>query len=406
MIEKLNKLPMRKKILISNTLMALLSMLILYFASFVMIELFENRFISLFLSALGSTEEISEARDFLKLADVQTVKEAYTAAKIAAFVVGIIFIIGTLFLNNFITKKLINELMKPLDLLNVATERIANGDYDEPINYPNEDEFTFVCNNFDKMQKILKQEREKNLAYEKARVDMISGLSHDLRTPLTSIKGFIKGIIDGVANTPEKQQRYLQIAYNKTCDMDVLISNIFEFSKIQTGNMPTFLQKTNMDSFICNYINKKKIELEENNNIIQYSTNINKNEELLCLIDQEQITRVIDNIIENSVKYAFTQELEIKINLAKMQVNNEFYASLTVADNGVGIDETKIPYIFEQFYRGDEARGTNQDGSGLGLYICKYLVEAQGGKIVACNNAGLQIQIMLPLSLSEGEFYV
>lgn len=406
MLKKLNELPMKKKILLSNTIMVLFSMLILLIVSIIMIEIFEHQFLNLIVSELEVSGESNTAKTLLELPNLKVVQHIYLGFKISFAIVSIFFIIGNVLLNNFITKKLIKSLSKPLDLLNVATDRVSNGDYEEPINYPLNDEFTYVCNNFDKMQATLKEQKEKNEAYERARIDMISGISHDLRTPLTSIKGFIKGIIDGVADTTDKQTRYLQIAYDKSCDMDVLISKMFEFSKIETGNMPIFLQKTNLDMFVYDYIERKKLELDEKNILIEYSNNINEGEELICVIDRERIDRVIDNIIENSIKYSDSDTLKIKFYIEKIKNNDGLYAKLTISDNGVGVLEEKIRYIFDQFYRADEARGSEKDGSGLGLYICKYLVESCGGKIDAFNNLGLNITIMLPLNKNEGDTYV
>ncbi len=106
-------------------------------------------------------------------------------------------------------------IMKPVNMLGDAAGRIIEGDLDTAIDYMDADEFQPVCKSFDLMQLHLKEQMEKNLAYEKARTEMVSGISHDLRTPLTSIKGYIKGMLDGIAGTEEKRQEYLSVAYKK-----------------------------------------------------------------------------------------------------------------------------------------------------------------------------------------------
>ncbi len=103
------------------------------------------------------------------------------------------------------------------------------------------------------MQKHLKEQMETNQAYEKARTEMVSGISHDLRTPLTSVKGYLKGMLDGIANTEEKRKEYLLVAYRKSCDMEKLLAKLFYFSKLETGNMPFYFQKVDMGAYLEDY---------------------------------------------------------------------------------------------------------------------------------------------------------
>lgn len=147
--------------------------------------------------------------------------------------------------------------------LDVAAKRVMDGDLTTPISYPYEDEFKGVCDSFDLMQEHLREEMEKNAAYEKARTEMVSGISHDLRTPLTSIKGYVKGMLDGIANTEEKRTEYLKIAYRKSCDMDVLLSKLFYFSKLETGNMPFFFRECDVERFLRDYVEEKEPEFTE-----------------------------------------------------------------------------------------------------------------------------------------------
>lgn len=136
----------------------------------------------------------------------------------------------------------IKRLLRPVNALTDAARRVEEGDLSTPVDYQGRDEFTSVCAAFDHMQRHLLQEREKNALYEQARTDLVAGISHDLRTPLTSVKGYIKGLRDGVAQTPERQRQYLDIAYRKACDMDVLLQRLFYFSRLETGNLPLFLE--------------------------------------------------------------------------------------------------------------------------------------------------------------------
>lgn len=306
---------------------------------------------------------------------------------IVFIVAGIVVIAGLLLCCQIFTRWMIKRIMRPVDELNQGAERVMNGNLDEPVVYNEDDEFGVVCNTFNDMQKNLKEGMEKNERYERARTEMVSGISHDLRTPLTSVKGFIKGMIDGVANTPEKQEQYLKISYKKACDMEVLLQKLFFFSKLETGNMPFYPQEISINEWIDRYAQDKQIECEEKN----YTITVNHCEpESTIMADSEQLKRVFDNLVENSLKYAGADDLKITISAKNFGKETHLY----ISDNGAGVDDDKLSHIFEQFYRGDEARNSKNDGSGLGLYVCRYIVEQQGGEIKAYNDNGLTVEII------------
>ena len=300
-------------------------------------------------------------------------------------IVGIIVILAILFCSRIFTKRLVGQIMEPVDQLTEAAERIDRGDLTQPVKYERRDEFRNVCDSFNQMQDHLKEGMDKNAAYEKARTEMISGISHDLRTPLTSVKGYIKGLQDGVAGTEEKRQEYLRIAYSCACDMEKLLSKLFYFSKLETGNMPFYKQRTDMKEYLTDYVDGKRDELTVKGAVLEISEGGGGS----CFldIDQEQMKRVFDNFVENSLKYADVKPLVMKLSLEEEPDGG---LTITFSDNGKGVEEEKLAFLFEQFYRGDESR-SDGDGSGLGLYVCQYIVKAHGGTIRAENRDGLQI---------------
>lgn len=307
---------------------------------------------------------------------------------------GFVAILVLLGISQLFTKRLVKRIMKPVDDLTDAAKRIKEGNLKEPITYTGVDEFEIVCTSFNQMQSHLLEEQEKIEIYEKARTDMVSGISHDLRTPLTSVKGYIKGLKDGIANTPEKQNQYMEIAYAKACEMDVLLQRLFYFSKMETGNMPFYRQVIDLNEFIRKFVEGCKNDLETKGAKISFDPD-EKNHR--ATIDIEQMQRVLTNLVENSVKYADTHALEIKISLS--QENNR--EVIVVSDNGKGVDKDQLPHLFEQFYRGDESRSKkNSEGNGLGLYISKYIVEAHDGTITVENDQGLRTIISLPMERS------
>lgn len=214
------------------------------------------------------------------------------------------------------------------------------------------------------MQEHILSEQEKNKKYEQARTEMIAGISHDLKTPLTAIKGTIKSLIDGVVTTPEQEEKFLKTAYRRTNDMDTLLNQLFYLSKLETGNMPLNLIKTDLKSFIKNYVDNLNANLFDEQ--IEAITHIDC-EECITYIDCEQLfKRVLDNLTENSKKYCNASPVKIEISL-KQKDNNLL---ICFSDNGIGVPEDKITHIFDEFYRVDESRNVCK-GNGLGLYSDK-----------------------------------
>lgn len=309
-------------------------------------------------------------------------------------VIGAVVILAILLCSRMFTKKLVMQIMEPVDQLTAAAERIEGGDLTQSVTYLRDDEFRNVCDSFNKMQAHLKEGMEKNAAYEKARTEMISGISHDLRTPLTSVKGYIKGLQDGVANTEEKRQQYLDIAYGCACDMEGLLSKLFYYSKLETGNMPFYKQKTDMQEYLKYYVEGRK-DLAAQKAVLEFQSICR--EDCFLDVDQEQMKRVFDNFVENSLKYAHGEPLLMGIALEKEQDDS---LTITFCDNGVGVPPAKLPHLFEQFYRGDEAR-SDGEGSGLGLYVCQYIVREHGGTIRAENRGGLHLIMNFPNKKGE-----
>jgi signal transduction histidine kinase len=303
-------------------------------------------------------------------------------------IVGVIFIALMLLFSQLFTRWVMGRLLRPMEELTAGAKRVSQGDLSKPVRYSGDGEFAAVCSAFNQMQRHLLEEREKNAAYEQARTDLVAGISHDLRTPLTSVKGYIKGMQDGVANTPEKQKAYLDIAYQKACQMDTLLKKLFYFSRLETGKMPLDRQKTDLGEFVRCFAAEVRPELAEKSAKIFVRCIFREHP---VFIDMDQMTRVLMNLMENAIKYAQTRPLELTISVYR--ANGKEY--LFFADNGCGVPEAQLPRLFDRFWRGDAARSTGE-GNGLGLYLVKYIVEAHGGRVSAANQNGLQIEIELP----------
>ena len=312
------------------------------------------------------------------------------AMSLSLFLSGGAAIVVILLLNTLFTRYQLKKLLQPVDALTRAAGRIGAGDFTHPIDYPGRDEFSSVCTAFNRMQEHLLDEQKKNAAYEQARTDLVAGISHDLRTPLTSVKGYIKGLRDGVAQTPERQRQYLDIAYRKACDMDVLLQRLFYFSRMETGNLPLFPEPADLGEFVSRFAAEAGAELEQAGGGIELSVSPGPHP---ALIDLEQMYRVLNNLKDNAQRYAGAGALSISLAVE----GREGWICIRFADNGRGVSEESLPHLFEQFWREDQARSAqNGEGTGLGLYIVKHIVEAHGGTVQAENDGGLAFTILLP----------
>ena len=309
---------------------------------------------------------------------------------LSLFLSGGAAIVVILLLNTLFTRYQLKKLLQPVDALARAAGRIEAGDFTQAIDYQGRDEFAPVCDAFNRMQEHLLAEQEKSAAYERARTDLVAGISHDLRTPLTSVKGYIKGLRDGVAQTPERQRQYLEVAYRKACDMDVLLQRLFYFSRMETGNLPLFREEADLGEFVARFAAETRPELEQAGGEITLELSAGPHP---ASFDPEQMCRVLTNLKDNALRYSGANRPVLSLTVERQGERTR----IRFADNGQGVPETDLPRLFDQFWRADQARSSrNGEGSGLGLYIARYIVEAHGGTIAARNENGLVFEISLP----------
>ena len=288
------------------------------------------------------------------------------------------------------TNLFLKSIMRPLNELADAARRIERGDLSKPVLITGHDEFSEVCETFNNMQLHLGIERDRNKAYEKARTDLVSGISHDLRTPLTAVKGCIQGLRDGVASTPERRERYLDVAYARACDMETLLARLLDFSRLETGNIPLELRECDLGEFAAEYASQ--LCLETADKPVSVETEIEPGEHRVRA-DTSQMRRVLSNMADNSLKYARVSPLKLRISVYR-DADGEH---IRFSDNGRGVPRSQLRKIFDEFWRGDEARSTrNVPGSGLGLHIVKFIVESHGGSVRAMSDGGFAIDVCLP----------
>ncbi len=274
-------------------------------------------------------------------------------------------------------------LVTPVRKLKDATHNIAEGNLDFTLQSNRHDEIGELINDFEVMRKRLRDSAEEKIQNDKESRELISNISHDLKTPMTAIKGYVEGIMDGIADTPEKMDRYVRTIYNKTVDMDKLINELTLYSKIDANKIPYNFNKINVAQYFDDCVSELKVELDSRNIELGYFNYADKSSVIIA--DPEQLKRVINNIISNSVKYMSSDRKGI-INIRISDVDD--FVQFEIEDNGKGIAQKDVQYIFDRFYRTDASRNSAQGGSGIGLSIVKKIISDHGGQIWATSKEG------------------
>ena len=277
---------------------------------------------------------------------------------------------------------LISGISSPIEHLTKATKNIRDGNLDFEVKVEGVQEIQELCKDFEEMRIKLKLANEEKLEADRQNRELISNISHDLKTPITAVKGYVEGIMDGVADTPEKMERYIRTIYNKANEMDRLINELTFYSKINTNRIPYNFNKVNVCDYFEDAAEELEYDLSAKNVEFEYRNSVAP--DVMVIADIEQMRRVINNIVGNSVKYMDKDEK--KISLSVRDAGDEIEVS--IADNGKGISSKDIGNIFNRFYRADSSRNSGQGGSGIGLSIVKKIMEDHGGRVWAQSTEG------------------
>lgn len=273
-------------------------------------------------------------------------------------------------------------IVKPLNKLRRATYEIREGNLNYEIRESGEDEIGQLCSDFEEMRIRLRELIDAKLKSEKDSKELFSNISHDLKTPLTAIKGYAEGIMDGVADTPEKQEKYLKTIYKKATDMTVLVDELLYYTKIDADSITYNFSQIDVGDYFDDCLEEYRFDAQSQNLTMEYENQVEAGTKVVA--DAEQIRRVINNIVGNSVKYMSKENGVITIRLEELKDD----VKIEISDNGVGIPQKDLPHIFDRFYRADASRNSRKGGSGLGLAIAKKIIEDHGGIIWADSKEG------------------
>ena len=284
------------------------------------------------------------------------------------FICVVLLVASTTIITRLMTKSIEN----PINDLAAAADYIRGGNLIFEVMGSDYDEIDRLCSNFDSMRRELKMAQERESYMKKERSMLLANISHDLKTPVTSIKGYVEGIRDGVADTPEKMNRYLDTIYAKAETIDDMVNNLSMFSKLELSRMTFDFEMGDINAFLRGLAEDYRLDIEKNG--VELVNKIPQ-EKAVVKIDYEKMSRVFSNIIDNAVKYRSDNKPVLEITT----FTRDKGVYVCISDNGIGIEEKELKNVFEGFYRVDSSRSIK--GSGLGLGIVKQIVEKHGGKI-------------------------
>ena len=282
------------------------------------------------------------------------------------------------------------SMLTPLTMLMKGTREIAEGNLEYEIQVDTGDELGVLGRDFDRMRRKLKSSEEERNEYENNRRELLAGISHDLRSPLTSIKGYAMGLKDGIADTQEKRERYYDAILTRSEDMERLTHSLSYLTKLENGESILHMESVCLDEYLKQFLQEKASYTEEKKVRIDYNNSIKQAE---VRLDLSEMKRVFTNLLENSVRYRTkdTSVITLSVDLENDNVVVQF------KDDGPGVPEQYISHIFDRFFRVDASRTNPGQGSGLGLAIVKQIVEGHEGTVSAYNEEGLGIVIKLPV---------
>lgn len=311
---------------------------------------------------------------------------------VGALIFSAIVGLTSLLLTYFVSRSII----RPIHALKTAALQIKDGNLSQQVVVRSKGEVGQLAAAFEAMRIQLKQSIDRSLQYEENRKQLLSHISHDLKTPISAIKGYVEGIMDGIANTDEKRERYMQTIYHKANDMDQLIDELFLFSKLDLQNVAFDFKTIDLIKYLSHYLEEQRFDLEKSG--VRLCFEAPSVDPLLVAADPDKLGRVLTNILNNSEKYMGQQPASARKQVTVSVRERDEHVLIEIEDTGPGIEEEDLPYLFDRFYRAEQSRNSETGGSGLGLAIVKQIIEGHGGAVWAENaeNGGARFSLLLP----------
>ncbi|MCD8082959.1 MAG: HAMP domain-containing histidine kinase [Clostridiales bacterium] len=286
-----------------------------------------------------------------------------------------------------------------IDRISRAMESISQGDLNTNVEVMGDDEFSSMAENLNKMVEDIRNLMDRERDSERTKNELITNVAHDLRTPLTSIIGYLELLSGGVVLTPEMQKKYIEIAYSKAKRLEKLIEDLFGFTKMNYGKISMHVAKVDvvkllgqlLEEFYPNFMDKD----------LSYELQSNVPAKVITA-DGNLLARLFENLINNAIKYG----ADGKRVLVKVHAGDEI-VRVSVTNYGYVIPEEELPLIFDKFYRVEHSRSDSTGGTGLGLAIVKNIVEMHGGDITVksdLNGTVFTVTLQVNFDISREQF--
>ena len=276
------------------------------------------------------------------------------------------------------------RLVKPLKLMSEAAKAMAKGDFSRRIPVTSDDEIGELAVSFNQMTNSLAR-------LEDVRKSFIANVSHELKTPMTTISGFIDGIIDGTIE-PDKQKYYLQIVHDEVKRLSRMVESMLSVSKLESNEVALKREAFNLRELVLNVVIAQEQRIDKKQlNIV----GLDALPDITVNADKDLIHRVVYNLVDNAVK--FTDEggkIDFKINYDSKNV------TFRIENTGKGIPQSELPHVFDRFYKVDKSRSANKESTGLGLYIVKTIIKNHGGviSVSSVENKFTAFEFTLPIN--------
>lgn len=294
--------------------------------------------------------------------------------------------------------RLDKRIFQPMENLKLGLDEVAKGNYNVKVEYDKPNDLGLLIASFNEMTEKLYEGEKLQAEYEENRKALIANISHDLKTPITAIQGYIEALLEGTAKSSES--KYLKTIHHNTVYVNKLIDDLFLFSKLDMQKLGLQYEDVQIRAFMDDLMEEYTFDFAERNIQFQYLVQLGHDDRVS--LDGKRFYQAFNNIINNAVQHGPETNLSLQVKLYRQ----DGFICIDIKDNGPGIPEDKLPFIFDQFYRIETERPKDYASTGLGLAIAKELVEAHGGKITvsSINNEGTCFTIMLPILCdSEGE---
>lgn len=379
--DRVNRLSIRQRLTYSNILMFLIPVAVTVVTAIVMFGIAALVFKYVYLPRMAPLEEVGEQYE-------HEIKSFLAIVAGLVLLMLVLLVLAIAWTNRFLTRFMFRRVEEPLALLTEGAAHIGGGDLDYKIAYDRTDEFAPVCASFNEMASRLRVSADRASAEEQSRRELFAGISHDLRSPLTSVRAYTEALLDGVAKTPDDARRYLTKIRLHEAEIEHMVEALFLYAKMELKDYPVHPKRLDLRAEL------RRI-CEENPPDGHLAVDCSGVAPLTVTADPFLLERVVLNLLDNSRKYRRSETAVAHVSIRAEKTPEGIL--LSVADDGAGVAEELLPRLFEPFYRTDPARRNPAGGSGLGLAIVREAVEHLGGKVWAENlpTGGFCVRILL-----------